>query len=122
MSKCSAIKPNGEHCERIAEASQTYCYSHDPDRSEERRRNAARAGHAKPDKEIRILKDELDSIAREVLDGELEPRRAAVAVQALQAKLATLRHEKEVGEFAEVRAELGYMRDLAGRQGGGRRA
>lgn len=56
MPRCSGNKPDGTPCERIVAASQTYCFSHDPARKEERRRNAARAGRSKPNKELVEIK------------------------------------------------------------------
>jgi hypothetical protein len=43
-SRCSAIKAGGERCQRIVSQGSEYCYSHDPNRSEERSRHASRAG------------------------------------------------------------------------------
>jgi hypothetical protein len=42
--RCSFIREGGERCKRIASEGYEYCYSHDPNRSAERSRNAAKAG------------------------------------------------------------------------------
>jgi hypothetical protein len=43
-SRCAAIKAGGERCQRIATRGSEYCYSHDPNRSEQRSAIASRAG------------------------------------------------------------------------------
>jgi len=42
MARCSGIQGDGSRCEGIAKAGESYCYAHDPERAEERRRNASR--------------------------------------------------------------------------------
>ena len=42
MPRCRGNKEGGTPCERIVGASQDHCYSHDPDRAAETRRNASR--------------------------------------------------------------------------------
>jgi hypothetical protein len=44
--RCSVIKAGGERCRGTATGGAAYCYSHDPDRAEERSRNARKAGRA----------------------------------------------------------------------------
>jgi hypothetical protein len=39
MPRCVATKHDGTPCERIVGAAQEYCYSHDPNRADERHRN-----------------------------------------------------------------------------------
>ena len=47
MPRCSHTYGDSSQCRRIVSAEQKYCYSHDPLRASERRRNAARGGKAK---------------------------------------------------------------------------
>ena len=56
MPRCAGKKEDGSPCERIVGASHTYCYSHDPGRAAERRRNASRGGRSKANAEIAGLK------------------------------------------------------------------
>jgi hypothetical protein len=89
MRQCAAIKPDGARCERIVTAEQEYCYSHDPDRQAERRRNAARGGKGKASGEIPELKAQLRKLAADVLSGEVEGG-AAVAINQIFTSLARL--------------------------------
>ena len=87
MQKCSGIKPDGGRCERIVSAEQTYCYSHDPARAAERRRNAARGGRAKASGELAGIKQRLSDLADDVLAGEVDRGVGVVASQILNVYL-----------------------------------
>ena len=63
-----------------------------------RRRNASRAGLARPSREIRHLKSRLRDIAESTLSGALDPRWAAVAVQAYNALIRALEQERKIVE------------------------
>jgi hypothetical protein len=43
-------------------AQEEFCHLHDPSRTEERRRSASRAGRAKGNKEVAVLKDEIKTL------------------------------------------------------------
>jgi hypothetical protein len=85
----ATIKPYGAWCERIVTGEQEYCFSHDPGRPAERRRNAARGGKVKASGEIPELKAQLRKLASDVLSGEVN-RDAAVAVNQIINSLARL--------------------------------
>jgi hypothetical protein len=72
MPRCAASKPNGEPCERIVDASQTWCYAHDPARQAERRRNASRAARSKPTRELTNVKKRLRELADDVMGGRAD--------------------------------------------------
>jgi hypothetical protein len=82
MPRCAGRKEDGSPCERIVGASQTHCYSHDPKRAAECRRNASRGGRSKANAEIAGLNAQLKKLAADVLSGEVE-RGAATAVSHL---------------------------------------
>lgn len=116
MSKCAAIKPNGERCERIVGASQTYCYAHDPVRAGERRRNASRAGRSRQSGEVRDVKGQLQELVDGLLSGEVERAKAAVCGQLLNVKLRALALEREVRETDLLEQRIEELEDRAGRQ------
>jgi hypothetical protein len=62
MPRCAGKKEDGSPCERIVGASHSYCYSHDPERAAERRRNASRGGRSKANAEIAGLKAQLKNL------------------------------------------------------------
>src|ERR687890_2902524 len=93
MPRCAGEKEDGSPCERIVRASQSYCYSHDPRRAEERRRNASRGGRSKANAEIAELKAQLKKLAADVLSGKVE-RGAATAVNQIINSQARLLERK----------------------------
>jgi hypothetical protein len=81
MQRCSGIKPSGGRCERIVSQEHTYCYSHDPTRQAERKRNAARGGKAKAAGEIGGIKTEIHNTIEAVQSGYLDKGIGAVVFQ-----------------------------------------
>ncbi len=77
--KCCGFKPDGSPCRRTVKASFTYCYSHDPNTLEERRRHNSRAGKGNSQKELRQLKGKLRDLLDDVLEGKVDRGVAAVA-------------------------------------------
>jgi hypothetical protein len=114
VKKCQAIKANGGRCERIVSGSQDYCYAHDPQRKEERKRNAARGGKAKATGEISWVKSELRDLAAGVLSGEIDRGVGAVANQVFSTYLAAVRTELKVKEIQEHEDRLRELQRLAG--------
>jgi hypothetical protein len=118
MKRCQAIKANGGRCERIVSAEQEYCYSHDPARQSERRRNAARGGRVKASSaaggEIGGVKAQLQALADATLAGEVDTRVAAVTCQIFNTYLSAIRTELKVKEVAEFEARLAELERLAG--------
>jgi hypothetical protein len=106
MKKCQAITANGTRCQRIVTSSQDYCYSHDPGRSEERRRNAARGGRVKGTGEVTKLKAQLQQLADDTLAGTVERGVAAVVNQIYGQILAAIRTELKLRELQEFESRL----------------
>jgi hypothetical protein len=123
MPVCAGIKRTGGRCTVSVGAGQTYCHHHDPARAEERSRAASRAARSKPSREIAAVKGEIRDLIADILSGELERGRGAVALQAynvlarylelerrrdedaLEERLENL--ERAVMELAEARARWG---------------
>ena len=112
MPRCCGSKPSGEPCERIVPASQDYCYSHDPDRADERRRNASRAGKSKPSKELQDIKQRLSDLASGVLDGTVEKGVGAVVSQIYNVLLRAIATELKVKEQEEILERLEELEAL----------
>jgi hypothetical protein len=109
MGRCAAHKPDGSPCERIVSASQTYCFAHDPANSEKRSRSASKAARSKPNRELASLKGQLRTVADGVLGGTVEPKRGAVAVQALSALIRAIEQERKIREIEDLEARLGEL-------------
>ena len=88
MGACAAIKPNGARCQARAMRGSQWCYVHDPELAQERRRNNRKGGlsggrgRAK-DSEMAALKREAARLYERVLEGEVAPSVGAVGVQTL---------------------------------------
>jgi hypothetical protein len=114
VKKCQAIKANGTRCERIVSGSQDHCYSHDPLRQEERKRNAARGGRAKATGEVSRVKANLQALADATLAGEVDRGVAAVVNQIWGTYLSAVRTQMKVKELEEHEDRLQELEKLAG--------
>jgi hypothetical protein len=108
LSKCTAITRGGTRCQGVAIDSSGLCYSHHPDKAEARRRRASkggrRGGRGRPVAELGTLRDENARIRQRLLEGELLPGVAAVAIQSLNCDIravATTLKAKEQEELIE---------------------
>jgi len=103
MPRCQAFKGDGTPCERIIGASQTYCYSHDPAAAEARRKTASRAGKVKTTSaEIREAKQQLRTLADDVIEGRVDKGRASVAAQVLGVLQKWVEQERKIKETDEL--------------------
>ncbi len=106
MARCAGRKEDGSSCERIVGASQAYCYSHDPKRAAERRRNASKGGRSKANAEIADLKAQLKKLAEGVLSGEVERGAATAVNQIINSQARLLELERRIKETEELEARL----------------
>jgi hypothetical protein len=124
LAKCTAITRGGERCKGIAIDSSGYCYAHHPDHADARRRAAhkggKRGGRGRPIVELARLRDENADIRRRLLEGELLPNVAAVAVQSINTDIravgATLK-AKEQEELIERLEGLEEQLERGARRG-----
>ena len=87
MARCAGITAAGSRCKAEAMPREEWCWNHHPDHEQARRRRASkggkRGGRGRPVAELGALRDENADIRRRLLDGELAPNVAAVAVQSI---------------------------------------
>jgi len=125
MARCRGEKPDRTPCERIVPASQEYCYSHDPARKEERRRNASKAARSKPSADLREIKTLLKDLTDRVLGKEdteaLGTGPASVANQLINTRLRAVELERKAREVDELEARLEALEQAASNQKGGQR-
>ncbi len=120
MPKCSATKANGTPCERLIDTSAILCYSHDVERAEERRTNAALAAAAKrkaPLGELGEVKLQLRSLADNVIEGSIDKGSASVAAQVLGVYIRAVEQERKVREQDELVARLDALEQATQSQG-----
>jgi len=96
------------------------CWSHHPDYEQARRRRASkggmRGGRGRTS-ETGELKAQLRKLAEQVLSGELETGRAAVANQLLNTLLRSIEVERKIREQEEVLARLDALETRQNVQG-----
>jgi len=82
MALCRATKRDGSPCKEPASGPDGYCWApHDPAHAGQRRRQASKAGRAKPNKELAKVKERLRELAEQVLAGEVAEDPAGVAAR-----------------------------------------
>jgi hypothetical protein len=113
MALCAGIKADGGRCGAQAMRNSQWCIGHDPDQVEARRRRASkggkRGGRGRPVAELGALRVENAGIRERLLEGELLPSVAAVAVQSINTDIRAVSASlkaREVEELEERLAEL----------------
>ena len=123
MAKCSGITQAGTACKGIPIDGSDYCYAHHPDRTNERRRHGSkggkRGGRGRPIAELASLRDENAEIRRRLLEGELLPNVAAVAVQSINTDVRAVGAAMKAREQEELLERLEALEQR--REGGQRR-
>ena len=106
MAKCSGITQAGTACKGIPIDGSQWCYAHHPDRANERRRHGSkggrRGGRGRPIAELGALRDENAQIRRRLLEGELLPNVAAVAVQSINTDIRAVGAAMKAREQEEL--------------------
>jgi hypothetical protein len=119
MPRCAGIKRDGGRCAVVVGAGHTHCYSHDPARENERKRNASRGGRSKGGGELVALKKQAKDLAADVLEGNVETSKAAVANQIFNTLIRAIEQERKNLETGELAERLEAMEEvLKGRRTG----
>ena len=121
MPRCSHTYADSSQCRRIVSAEQKCCYSHDPLRAGERRRNAARGGKAKASGELRRVKARLQTLADMVEEGQMDRADAAVISQIWGTYLRAVSVELKAREQLEITERLEQLEGDLGHKGGSSR-
>ena len=107
MPQCAGIKRDCGQCAVVVGPGHTHCYQHDPDRADERKRNASRGGRAKgAGGELPDLKRQLKDLAADVLDGKVERGDAAVVNQIWGTLVRAIEQERKLRELGEMAERL----------------
>src|SRR5918912_4220818 len=110
MSDCSGIRADGGRCRAQAIAGSQWCFSHHPDYEAERRRRASRGGkrggRGRPVSELAALRVENADIRERLLEGELNPGVAAVAIQSINTDIRAVSVTLKAKEVEELEQRL----------------
>ena len=125
MAKCSGITRAGAACKGIPIDGSQWCYVHDPDHAEERRRHGARGGkrggRGRPVSELADIKDRLRTMVVDVCNGTMDRADAAVCGQLYNTLIRAVSVEIKVREVEELERRLEELEQAAeGRRGGNR--
>jgi hypothetical protein len=118
MARCAAIKANGERCRLDAKGKHEMCWAHAPENAAARRKRASRGGKAKANQELPSIKALLEDLTEQVLAGELETGRAAVANQLINTRLRAIELERKIRETEDLEARIEALEQP--REGGSR--
>jgi hypothetical protein len=106
MARCSGIKADGGRCGAQAIRSSEFCVNHHPDYEDTRRRRNSkggkRGGRGRPAAELARLQRRFEELAEQVLSGEVERARGAVAGQLLNGARACVRDALTAREQEEL--------------------
>src|ERR671915_157412 len=112
MAVCRATKANGEPCRAPATGPHGYCGAHDPNNAEQRSRMASKAARSKPSRELIRLKAQLVDLTKDVLAGEIETGRAAVANQLINTLVRVIEQERKMRELGELAERLEALEEV----------
>ena len=121
MPRCSHTYADSSQCRRIVSAEHEYCYSHDPRRAAERKRNAARGGRAKASGELGRVKARLQTLADMVEEGQMDRADAAVISQIWGTYLRAVSVELKAREQLEITERLEQLEEGLSHKGGSSR-
>ena len=121
MSICSGIRADGGRCQAQAMRNSEWCINHHPDRADLRRRRASkggkRGGRGRPIAELGALRDENADIRQRLLEGELLPNVAAVAVQSINTDIRAVGAALKAREQEELVERLEALEEQLERSG-----
>jgi hypothetical protein len=102
-----------------------WCWNHHPDYEQARRRRASRGGkrggRGRPIVELGSLRDENADIRRRLLEGELPPNVAAVAVQSINTDIRAVGATLKAREQEELLERLEALEEALEQREGDRR-
>ncbi len=104
--QCGGITRDGKRCARSVDGPNGLCWLHDPTHADERKRAASKAGKAKPNKEVQTIKEQLEDLAKGVLDGTIDRADAAVVSQIWNTYLRAVSVELKVREQLDLTERL----------------
>ena len=124
MAKCSGITKAGTACKGIPIEGSAWCYVHDPNHTEERRRHGSRGGRrggrGRPQAELADIKDRIREMVKDVREGTMDRGDAAVCGQLYNTLIRAVSVELKVVEQRELIERLEELEAVLERQNRGR--
>lgn len=124
MAKCSGITQAGTACKGIPIDGSAWCYVHDPDHAEERRRHGARGGkrggRGRPQAELTDIKNRIRAMVEDVRNGTVDRADAAVCGQLYNTLLRAISVELKVVEQKDILNRMDELEAMLEQKNGGR--
>ncbi len=118
--RCSAITKGGNQC-KLDATNGSFCWSHDPENAEARRRRGRRGGKARGAGELSEIKREIRGVIADALTGETSRGVAAVVFQGYNCLLKALETERRIRETEEFEERIEKLEQSQEGQRGDRR-
>src|SRR5215210_3870881 len=109
MTKCAALKRDGQRCQAVAVGGSGRCAAHHPDYQEQRRRGAVKGGRRGGrglGRELATVKERLHGLAQDVVTGTLDAKKATAAGQLWNTWLRAAEVERKLREADELEQRL----------------
>jgi len=117
--RCQGITATGRRCEKLIGPSQTFCFSHNPEKAEERSALAAKAAkskHITPCDEIVEIRQEMKSLAGLVRQKKVTVGVGSVVNQILGNMLRTFDQERRQKECDDLERRLAEVERMHARK------
>lgn len=115
MPRCAGTKPDGSQCTVLVAREGEFCYWHNPEKQQARKRNAAKGGRSRWSGELADVRAEIRTAIEGLKDGNLDPRTGAVVFQGYNTLLRCIEAERG-SRLEELERELAALEDrIAGR-------
>jgi hypothetical protein len=102
MTICRGTKADGTACSLPANGPHGWCWAHNPEHREKRKKMASKAAKSKPNREIADIKAQLKDVIDGVLEGSIERNVGSVAFQGYRTLLQAVSTELAVREQMEL--------------------
>src|SRR5215218_2093550 len=114
--RCTAITKGGERCKLDATGG-SYCWSHNPQFREQRRRQGARGGKARGSGSIAAVMRKIESVIDDILEGRLERGKGAVVFQGYNVLLKAYDTDRKLREVDELLERIERLEERASSAG-----
>lgn len=110
MNQCRANTQEGTRCTLPANGPEGLCWAHDPANRERRSKQASRAGRAKPNHEVRVIKEEIKATIADAKTGDLDRNTARAMFSGWSVLLDYIKLERGIHVEEELAHELEELR------------
>jgi hypothetical protein len=114
---CAGTRRDGLPCVSSAAEGSDYCYRHDPERADERRRNAAKGGVARAGagsklEQVERIRRDMRAVAGSVLEGKVSSRAGDTIIKALNGELRALTELHKMQDVVNLERRLDELEEI----------